>query len=626
MTTTIRHAFALTMLGAAMPSHALDFKPADGIDAKVNGTATFGTTLRTENPDPAVYAVIPSSVVPSVPTGQLVGQQGGSDLNFAKNRPVSTVLKALVDVDVRGKSAGLFVRGSAWADATLGHAKAAYGNFPNAYTPDAPLSDHGFAESARFNGVELRDVYAWGTADVAGAKVEARFGRQVLSWGASQFFTGGINTAINPLDIAAQVRPGALPQESKVPVGMLDLKLTLSPRWNVEGFAAFESRQTVLPGCGTFFDVASLLPHGCMLSGALPAPIPNTPVSTIASLTERSILQSGFYVHRNDDIRARNGGQFGLAVRYKAEPIATEFAAYAMNTHGAQPTFRITVENVNGATLPPGLAGGLARLSSPTGLRYATMYAEDIRLFGVSFDTRIDPTANVFGELAHRPNQPLSMNANDLLNAFLLRGPASLLQINKNILAIPAGGTFDAFDRFGVTTLSVGGNKVFPKALGAERVVVSAEVGMSHVSGLPDPSVMRYGRPLAYGGAPYLLNGALTPCSETPPGLAGATGKTCTTDGFVSKDAWGVRLRVAATYANALAGAALTPSLVVAQDMSGYSYDGTFSKGRSTVRLGLRADWGKSFFADVQYTRYSGGNYNLLADRSNLMLAAGASF
>jgi hypothetical protein len=108
--------------------------------------------------------------------------------------------------------------------------------------------------------------------------------------------------------------------------------------------------------------------------------------------------------------------------------------------------------------------------------------------------------------------------------------------------------------------------------------------------------------------------------------LSGVTGKTCTTDGFITSDAWGVRVRAAATYANALAGATLTPSLLVAKDLDGYSYDGTFSKGRSAVRLGLRADWGKAYFADVQYTHLSGGKYNLLADRSNLMVAVGAAF
>ena len=622
----VRHAFALSVICAALPALAADFKPAEGVDARVGATVTFGTTVRTDAPDPQAYALIPSTVVAGTAPGQLVGQTGGSDLNFARHRPVSTLLKALVEADVPSERLGVFARANAWTDFTLRSRSMPYGNYPNGFTPGAKLSDDGLHRGATFDGIDLRDAYVYGHADLAGTRVDARLGRQVLAWGTSQFLAGGINSAINPQDYAAQVRPGALPVERKVPVAMLDLRAALNAQWSAEAFAAFESRQHEFPGCGTFFDVASLVPHGCRFTAAIPAPIPNTPLPTVASLTEQSLMQSGYYLHRNDDVPARNGGQFGLALRFKAASIGTDFAAYAMNTHSAQPYFRLTVENVGGATLPAGLAGGLQRLAHPNGLRYSTVFAEDVRLFGLSFDTRLDPTANVYGELAHRPNQPLSMNANDLLNGFLLRSPTGLLQQQKNILSIPAGGSFDGFDRFGVTTLNLGGNKVWLAALGAERVVLSGEVGWSHVAGLPDPQTMRYGRPLSYGTAPWLVNGSLTPCSEAAPGLSGVVGKTCTTDGFITPNAWGLRMRAAATYAHALAGANVTPSVVLAHDVDGYSYDGTFSKGRTTMRLGLRADWGKAWFADLQLTRFAGGRYNLVTDRSNVMVAAGATF
>jgi len=393
----IRHAFALSALSvAAHQALAADFKLDNDVDARVGATATLGTTVRTDAPDPAAYALIPSTVVPGTTPGQLVGQTGGSDLNFARHRPVSTVLKALVEGDVHGRHLGGFVRASAWTDFTLDRRTVPYGNYPNGFTPNSTLSDEGLHHGAKFDGIELRDAYVYGDTQLGGTRVDARLGRQVLAWGTSQFLTGGINSAINPQDYAAQVRPGALPAESKVPVGMLDLRATFDPRWSAEAFVAFESRQHEFPGCGTFFDVASLVPHGCKFTGALPAPIPNTPISTIASLTEQSILQSGFYLHRNDDVRARNSGQFGLALRFKAASIGTDFAAYAMNTHSAQPYFRLTVENANGAPLPAGLAGGLRRLVDPNGLRYSTVFAENIRLYGLSFDTKLGPTANVY--------------------------------------------------------------------------------------------------------------------------------------------------------------------------------------------------------------------------------------
>jgi hypothetical protein len=233
----------------------------------------------------------------------------------------------------------------------------------------------------------------------------------------------------------------------------------------------------------------------------------------------------------------------------------------------------------------------------------------------MSFNTKLDQTAGLFGEVAYRPNQPINLNATDIVNAFVLRsGPIAQ---NKGTNAIPVGGTFDAYDTFGVATASLGGNKVFPKSLGADRVVLAGELGFSHVNGLPDTNYLRYGRALAYSAAGYAGGPA---CVDSVPG------KTCTSDGYITTDAWGLRALASAVYPNAVGGAMLTPSLLVAADISGYSYDGTFSQGRLTVRPGIRADWGKDYYAEIQYNMYSGGNYNLLVDRSFVSLVAGARF
>ena len=625
---TFKLAATVALVTNAVAGMAADFKLGDDLQASVNTTATLGTILRTESPNPAEYGRIPSSVVAGAPQGLLVGQTGGSDLNFAKGHAVSTVLKAMVDVDVHSKGLGVFLRADGWNDFALGHDDAAYGNYPNGFKPGAPLSDRGFSPDAKFSNAIVRDVYAYGKFDGDNQlATEARVGRQVINWGVSQFFGGGVGAATNPADFAAQFRPGALPQEAKVPVGMVSLNVMSGKEWGLDGYVPFEFRRAELPGCGTFFDVASIVQPGCDMASAVAAPIAGTPLSTIGNLTEQSLLSSGYYVHRDPDALARRGGQFGLSARYSFAAWGTELRAYAATSHNTLPNiYSVTIEDVNGATLPPGLAGGLGRLTNPNGLKYSVIFPEGTHMFGLSFDTKFDPTARVFGELAYRPNQPLGMNPNDMLNATLLRAPTALLQVQKSVLAVPPGGTFDGYDRFGVVTGSLGTNKAFIKALGADRIVVAAEVGFSHVDDLPDPTVMRYGRGFAFGSAPYLLNGTLTPCSESSPGLNGVPGRTCTGDGFVSSESWGVRGRAAATYGNVLFGAALTPSLTLAKDIRGYSYDGTFSQGRATERAGLRADWGKSYFGEVAYTHFGGGKYNLMADRSNVSLVAGIAF
>jgi hypothetical protein len=323
----------------------------------------------------------------------------------------------------------------------------------------------------------------------------------------------------------------------------------------------------------------------------------------------------------------RHTGQLGLDARYTVASWATTFHAYLARTHhNLRNTYQVHVEDVNGVTLPAGVAGALARLVNPAGLRYSVVFPEGTRLVGLSFDTAAASATHVLGEFAYRPNQPIGMSPVDLLTASLLRAPTSLLAQRKGYLSVPAGGRFDGYDCFGVMTAVLGATQTQQNVAGAQRIVWSAELGAHRVRGLPDPAVMRYGRGLAFGSAPYLLGGALTPCVETPAGFAGVPGRTCTDDGYVSRSAWGLRGRAAATYAAPTLAALLTPSLLIAKDIHGYAHDGTFSEGRLTARLGLRADWAARWFADLAYVHFGGGRYNLLSDRSHVNMAAGLSF
>ncbi len=590
----IRKTMTFSVMGAAcLAAQAADFKLGDSIDGKFNATVTLGTQIRAESPNPEVYSAQPSLAVPGMPRGKLAGQTNGSDLNYAQGNPISTVVKGAFDLDIKKDSFGVFVRGNVWRDLVQGQTSVPYGNYPNAFVPNTALSDNGFSSSAKFNNAELRDYFAYGKFDLGNSRaVDAKVGRQVLQWGGSLFTTGGINSAINPVDYASQLRAGALPTDGKLPVGMISAKLTTGSGWSAEGFLPYEFRSAALPGCGTYFDVASFAPEGCNFAA-------------LAGASEQASLAAGNYLHRNADATPQSAGQFGLAIGFKSAPLNTEFRGYAMNTHSTMPSIRMTVNNTT--------------VVSQLSANYANLYVPDVTLFGASFSSKLNPTATLFGEVAYRPNQPINLNGFDAVAAFVQH--AGILAQNKGTATIPVGGVFDAYDRFGVITASVGTGKVFPKALGAERVSITAELGFSHVDGLPDPKVLRYGRQLPYNGASYTnAAGAATACTPSVPG------KTCTTDGYITTDAWGLRALVSATYVDALLGASLTPSLLIAQDMDGYSYDGTFSQGRSTVRSGVRADWGKSYFMDLQYTQFGGGNYNLTADRSYLGLTAGARF
>lgn len=598
-------AVVFAIAGGATSAPAADFKLSDKIEATISATITTGTGIRTENPSPSNYGSIAGSRV-GRSDGLTSPTSGGPDLNFGRGKPYSTVLKGFADVDIHGRTFGAFTRLKAWYDYELENGDRPYGNYPNGFAQGVPLSDNGFAREAKFSGAHFTDAYVYGKFDLdAENRLDGRLGRQVVNWGTAQLTTGGINV-INPRDFAAAQRPGALPQETRIPVGMLYGNFAAGKRWGVDGFVQYESRHDVLNGCGTFFNVATYAPTGCEQANVLP-------------ISEPTALATGRYVHRAPDVEAKDSGQFGGALRYTASALNTELRAYAMNYHSRS----FSVRGINagsGVSTAPGTAGAIARLTAPNGLRYALIYPEDVRLFGLSFDTRRGAATRIFGEVAYRPNQPLSINFADLADAFVARNPNSILNrpaSGKNALALPPGAIFDAFDRYKVTTASVGVNQGLPGMLGAQRVVVAAELGWSHVANLPDPGTLRYGRSDAYGVA--AVPGF--PCTDSYPG------KTCAQDGFITQNAWGYRARIASTYDDAFLGAALTPSFVVAHDVKGYSYDGAFLQGRVLLSPGLRAEWGRKYFAEILYTRFTNAaRYSMLVDRDNVALVAGANF
>lgn len=596
---------ALTLALAAQPALALDFKLPDEVQASLKGTVTLGTAVRTESPDPAVLGTLSTARV-GLPPGQLGGNAGGNDLNFEKNRPVSTVLKGLFDFEVKKQDFSLFVRAKAWYDQELEKGDRPYGNIPNGFAQNVPLSDEGFDPHARFSNALIEDVYINNKFKLGEVDGEWRAGRHVVNWGVVQFTGGGVNI-VNPVDVPATLRPGAVvPDETRIPVGMFSGSLALSPNASLEGWTQIEFRHNVLAPCGTFTAVANYAPTGCNYVSVLGG----------AGVNDPAALASGRYPKRNADAEAGNWGQFGLSFAYRLPQLGTELRAYAANYHSRAPSIRVTNPNIGGGFGT--LGANPTRLTDPNGLKYAMMFAEDIRMLGLSANTTLDPTLRVYGELAYRHNQPLAINASDLIAAFLTRAPNSALQLAKGTNALPPGASFDGFDRFKVTTLTLGGNKAWQNLAGASRVVLAGEIGFSQVASLPDPGTLRYGRSDDYGLA-AVTGGAA--CVDNT-----AAQKACAHDGFVTSSAWGYRLRVAATYPNLVAGATLTPSLLFGHDVDGYSFDGTFLEGRKLIRPALRLDWGQQYFAELVYTRWQGGRYFNQIDRDTLALAGGMRF
>lgn len=573
-----------------MPATAVDFKIGD-VDVKVKGAVTFGTTFRadTRNAETTNRA---NAAVLGV-SGDSPGGRNSDDgnLNFERGDRVSTVLKGFADAEFKYRNLGALVRAKAWHDYELMDGDRPWGNLPNGLTPNQPLSDRGFRKLGRFSGVAFADAYVYGRFAPGGMPLYVRAGEQTIPWGTG-FSIGGGLSVINPVDNAARVRAGAISEETRVPFGAIFGTLGLTKRINVEGFYQYKFRPSQGNGCGTFFSGADWVDSGC-------------DKVVIGAGSDRVSLASGSFLKRATDLKPSNSGQYGIGATYRAEELSTDFRAYYVKYGSRVPFFDAFKSSRVGAPFVAGDPGG-------TNPAYFIEYPEDIRMVGLNFATRL-AGSSFAGEISHRPNQPVSLNAGDIAAA--LTSATAATPLRADLTATPSGGVFRGYDRLKVTQVQFGVAKPLGKALGASSLTVSGEVGLKYVNNLPDVNVRRYGRPDVYGAGP--VGGV---CSAT------ATAKQCSTDGYVSKAAWGYRLRAALRYPGVVDGLDLLPTVTFAHDVKGWSYDGLFSEGRQFAVLALRGEYQKRYMAEIAWSPVSGGKYNVPKDRDFVSLSVGVNF
>jgi hypothetical protein len=256
-------------------------------------------------------------------------QQNDNDgnANFDKGDAFSQVFKGTHDFQVSYKNFGAFVRGKYWYDFLLEDGnKATFSNaesntvsaaFPSKADGTA-FSDDNASDYAKFSGAQILDAFVYGEFEVGGMPLDVRLGKQVLSWGESTFIQGGINQT-NPFDVAALRRPGAELKEGLIPVNMAFASIGLTENLSAEAFYQLEHQETVISHCGTFFASNDFAPEGC------------GPVETSAGQVSRDPAFKDGINSPSDD------GQFGLAFRYFAESLDTEFGLFALNVHSRVP-------------------------------------------------------------------------------------------------------------------------------------------------------------------------------------------------------------------------------------------------------------------------------------------------
>ncbi|WP_413795173.1 MULTISPECIES: DUF1302 domain-containing protein [unclassified Pseudomonas] len=551
-----RLALALT-LGtlAANTASAMTFQLGD-IEGQFDSNLSIGASWALRNPDP-----------------DLLHDAASDDgrRNFEKGKTFSKVFKGVHDLDLKYGDSGVFMRGKYWYDFEL----------KDESRPFTDIDDHNRKAAAQASGAELLDAFFYHNYLIDDLPGTVRVGKQVVSWGESTFIQGGINT-INPVDVSAFRRPGSEIKEALIPVNLLYLSQNLNEQVSIEGFYQLEWDQTVLDNCGTFFSQTDVMADGCTRL--------ENPLGTVT---------------RTGDRDARDGGQWGTALRWFAPELNSEFAAYYINYHSRSPYFSSI------AATTPGV------LSTS---RYYVDYPEDIRLYGLSFSTMLPTGTTLAGEISYRPNMPLQINSVDLVAAASGLSVLSPL-LTSGAVQANAGEDISGYRRKEVTQAQMTATHFFDQVMGADRLTLVAELGVTFIGGLEGKDSIRYGRNSIYGqGERYPNNSLCTALTNT------ATPSNCDDDGFATRTSWGYRARAIWEYTNVIPGVELRPSLAWSHDVSGYGPEPGFNEGSKSIGVGIDATYLNTYTASLSYTDYFAGQYNTNIDRDFVALSFGVSF
>jgi hypothetical protein len=584
-------------LAVSTPALALQFSFDNGVRLNVDTTISYATAFRNSDRDPALFGIANGG------TSRSVNEDNG-DLNFDNHKAFQNMVRALTEVDMKYRNFGFFGRGVAYYDFDL--------------HDSSKLGPEGRKRLGK--DVVGLDGFVYGSFEPAGHTTRVRIGRQVISWGESTFIGNGINV-INPLDVTKLRIPGSDLKDALLPTTGVWGSFELTKAASIEGFYLTNFDKTRIDPKGSYFsnnDTISddadrvIVSFGRRRDDRFP---PTNPVPPgIPTLSATAVALYGPYdpaasvwVRRGPDRNPSDNGQYGVAFRYLAHEFNnTEFGVYYMNYHSRAPlvsaTRGTTTSILTGGPLitPICANAALAALCQTGTARAFAEYPEDIRLFGVSFNTAGPWGVALQGEYSYRPNLPLQYATAELILAALglpnqITGSVQIpgLPVGATSAAlVPAGTYIQGFTRVKASQAQVTATKSLPNVAEADQLVLVGEVGANWFHNLP-PGI-RFAGPATY-----------LPATDFGSTFSAIGAFSKQTEGFLTEFSWGYRLAARLEYSNALFGGNLSPRAAFARDVRGVGPN--FNQGVMSASLGLSWDYQRKWVVDMQYTNFWGG-------------------
>ncbi|PKM28958.1 MAG: DUF1302 domain-containing protein [Gammaproteobacteria bacterium HGW-Gammaproteobacteria-11] len=573
------------------------------VQAQFDSQLSVGASWSTADPDKRFIHT--DTLVDGQPMGGQALARTSDDgrLNFEQGDAFSKSFKGSHDLELRYDNSGAFFRGKYWYDFEIKDGSQRFYD----------ISDDGSAPLQKGSGMALLDAFVYHNYSIGRLPGNVRLGRQVVSWGEGLFIGNSIN-AINPLDVSAFRRPGSEVKEALIPVEMLYLSQALTDNLTMEAFYQLKWAPTVTDNCGTFFG-ADTVGKGCIdrliVSGM------DRPQGEVLDIPGNITI-----VRARKDEEARDSGQFGAAMRWFVPELNdTEFGLYAMNYHSRTPTFNGVAGNFLAGFDPTELVSGINGTVGASG--YFFKYPEDIRLYGVSFQTNIAGMP-VAGEISYRPNLPLGIATSDVSRTTLQLGQDNT---HRGLVGLPTGTEIRGYERKEFFQAQLSAIKTIDRIFGSSRMVIAGEVAYNHLGGIGSgDGDTKFGRDSLFGQSPYGegVPGRVAGSCESETGTSPRRFSWCENDGYMTSHAWGYRIRASLDYSNVFAGINLSPTLAWSHDVEGYSPN--FTENAKSISLGLNADYANRYNASLNYTNYFDGKYNTLVDRDYVSLSFGVSF
>lgn len=675
------------MSAAALPAYGYEYRQGD-FSMQVDSTLSIGASWRASDRDYRTVGAQNALAASDNPNNDTHyhGSSAADDGNlmWKKGSTFSEVAKLTVDVEMRYKDYGAFIRGKAFYDHRLVNGDGVT-DLPEYYWGKDTHGKNLSPNQSDGRSADILDAFVWGEWWLGDQPLNVRLGKQVISWGEGLLFANGINS-INPVDVSALLAPGSEVKDALIPLNALYASFGLTPNLTLEAFYLLEWRETELPACGTFFSVTDLAGPNCY-AGFVPSGLDSSfPGAFDTSTVPPTVIlppASAVTLPRIADNTPSDSGQYGLAARYFAESIETEFSLYYMNLHSRLPVvsghfpdvsvlgfsslaearFVATAPDPSNPFNPPSNPFDPTTYGNPLATvaflplgDYFLDYVEDISLIGASFSTTIDfglpgGATSVSGEISMRDDQPFAREDGDGL-----AGAVGL----PSLACADAPTPYDCYSQYSSGDYNKGYIQTdyyqaelvfihfFDQILGAARWTAVLDIAGSYLD-LPSkdkallnsgynatlnfpnpPDAVTIPGHIVYGNAAHPSGLGYYP-TFLPITFAGTGNLTLAPedDYFPTSGAWGYKLRFIGEYNNVFAGVNLRPGISFSHDVYGTTPSpiANFLEDRKALGLTLEGIILNDYSVKFAYTDFYGAEpYNQLHDRDYYSVSATASF